>query len=299
MHYSPPLASLLAVTTKGDDIAFELPLRGEADQLDNRLVVYLDQNMWRPVSDAVRGQETVSEKEKEAAAQLVEWVRDRRIVLPASAGHYYETTKWSLPDKRYDLGLTILQLSRGWQMRDPLQVRHEEIAAMFRRWRGEGSIARVSSVFTLAPNALHSPARGMTPYSPPSGFSVDDAFRLASLTSAAAYIDVMLDAEHVESGPDTGWVESNQRYSDWLDAQDWDSQQKRRSIDAFLFHDLSRNFAEGAYEVGLSPHELQGWGANQPMQHLSALPATGLYREMVHNRHLNKKTRWRRNDLTD
>lgn len=132
----------------------------------------------------------------------------------------------------------------------------------------------------------------MTPYLPPSGFSVDDAFCLTPLTSAAAYIEVMLDAERVESGPDTGWVESNQRYSDWLDSQDWDSQQKRVSIDAFLFHDLSRNFAEGAYEVGLSPHELQGWGANQPMQHLGALPATGLYREMVHSRHLNKRTAW-------
>ncbi|MFE1198387.1 hypothetical protein ACFW6E_37525 [Streptomyces olivaceoviridis] len=56
LHYSPPLASLRAVTAKGDDIAFELPLGGEADQLDNRLVVYLDQNMWRPVSDAMRGE---------------------------------------------------------------------------------------------------------------------------------------------------------------------------------------------------------------------------------------------------
>ncbi|GGX97904.1 hypothetical protein [Streptomyces fructofermentans] len=298
LHYSP-LGGLLAVTRDGDEVAFEVPTRGRTEPLDNRLVVYLDQNMWRPVSETLQGGETVSGEDRAAAERLAEWVRNRRIVMPASAGHHYETTKWSVADKRYSLGLTILQLSRGWQMRDPLQVRVDEILEMFRCWKGKADSARASSVFTLAPNALHSPPRGVTPYTPPSDFSADDAFRLVSLTSASTYIDVMLDAEHVQPGPETGWVASNQRYSEWLDTQDWDSQQKRRSIDAFLFSDFQRELAEGAYAAGLSLQEVQQWGQKRPVQGFAVLPATGLYREMFHNRHLNKGTKWRRNDLTD
>ncbi|WP_193383703.1 MULTISPECIES: hypothetical protein [Streptomyces] len=298
LHYAPSLGGLLAVTRNGDEVAFELPARGRSEQLERRLVVYLDQNMWRPVSDALQGESAVGGKERDAAEQLAEWVRSRRIVLPASAGHYHETTKWSLADKRYRLGLTILQLSRGWQMRDPLQVRRDEIGGMFRCWLGKADDARPASAFTLAPNSLHSPSR-LVPYSPPADFSADDAFRLAALTSASAYIDVMLDAERVEPGAEPGWVQANQQFSDWLDAQKWDSQQKRRSIDAFLFADLRRELAEGAHAAGLSQQELQQWSQKQPMEGFSALPATGLYREMLHNRHLNRGTRWERNDLTD
>ncbi|MGV5037099.1 hypothetical protein ACVB8X_32115 [Streptomyces sp. NRAIS4] len=289
---------MLAVTRNGDDIAFELPVRGRSDQLERRLVVYLDQNMWRPVSDALHGEGGVDRKDHDAAEQLVQWVRDRRIVLPASAGHYHETTKWSVADKRYRLGLTILQLSRGWQMRDPLQVRRDEIGGMFRCWLGKTDDARARAVFTLAPNSLHSSTR-LAPYVPPSDFSVDDAFRMVALTSASAYIDVMLDAERIEPVPEPGWVRSNQQFSDWLDAQDWDSQQKRRSIDAFLFADLQRELAEGAHLAGLSQQELQQWGQKQPMEGFGALPATGLYREMLQNRHLNRGTGWKRNDLID
>ncbi|MET7779743.1 hypothetical protein ABZU94_18245 [Streptomyces mirabilis] len=298
LHYSP-LGGLLAVTRDGDEVAFEVPARGRTEPLDNRLVVYLDQNMWRPVSEALQGGDTVSGEDRASAEQLAEWVRSRRIILPASAGHHYETAKWSVADKRYSLGLTILQLSRGWQMRDPLQVRADEILEMFRCWKGKADSTRAPSVFTLAPNALHSPRRGVTPSTPPSDLSAADAFRWMSLTSASTYIDVMLDAEHVEPGPETGWVASNQRYSDWLDTQGWDSQQKRRSIDAFLFRDFQHEIAEGAYAAGFTTQEVKQRGQKQPVQGFAVLPATGLYREMVHNRHLNRGTQWRRNDRTD
>jgi hypothetical protein len=298
LHFSPALGGMLAVTRNGDDIVFELPIRDGSDQLAHRLVVYLDQNIWRPVSETLQGGTTVGRKDRDAAEQLAEWARDRRIVLPASAGHYHETTKWSWADKRYRLGLTILKLSRGWQMLDPLQVRRDEIDGMFRRWLGQGGDGRATSVFTLAPNSLHSSIR-MVPYTPPSDFSAGDAFRMVSLTAASAYIDVMLDTERVEPGPEPGWVQFNQQFSDWLDGQNWDSQQKRRSIDALLFADLQRELAEGAHAAGLSPQDLQRWGQKQPIDGFNTSPATGLYRAMLHHRHLNRGTTWKRSDLTD
>jgi hypothetical protein len=35
------------------------------------------------------------------------------------------------------------------------------------------------------------------------------------------------------------------------------------------------------------------------MKDIQQLPATGVFREMLHDRHLNKGTVWRHNDLTD
>ena len=136
------------MTCKGDDIDFELPVRDRSDQLEQRLVVYLDQWVWRPITEALQGGTTLDREERDAAEQLAEWVRDRRIVLPASAGHYYETTKWASEHNRYRLGLTILQLSRGWQMLDPLQVRRDEIDGMFRRWLGQYADGRATGAPT-------------------------------------------------------------------------------------------------------------------------------------------------------
>ncbi|MCX5079218.1 hypothetical protein OHA84_38410 (plasmid) [Streptomyces sp. NBC_00513] len=127
LDFTPAYGTLLATTLTGDQVLFELPLEGAGDHLRERLVVYLDQNQWSLLSNADRGTEKSSEADRTAARKLKEWVDQQRIVLPASAGHYYETSKRFSTEKRYALGLTILQYSRGWQMRDPLQVRRNEL----------------------------------------------------------------------------------------------------------------------------------------------------------------------------
>lgn len=66
------------------------------------------------------------EGEAEAALRLAELVADRRILLPVSAGHLVETTPlYGAP--RVALASTVLSLGRGWQMRNPLHVRVEEM----------------------------------------------------------------------------------------------------------------------------------------------------------------------------
>ncbi|MCK8676479.1 hypothetical protein [Streptomyces lichenis] len=75
-------------------------------------------------------------------------VSERRIVLPASAGHYAETGKRFSNEKRYKLALTILQQSRGWQMRDALEVRRQEIRRALLRDAGTADTQKVSAVFT-------------------------------------------------------------------------------------------------------------------------------------------------------
>lgn len=126
--WSPPLDAVAFETTDGDHVAFELPRFDGADQLEGRLIVYLDQNIWSRVARAINNPALApAEPEAQAAAELAELVRQRKVLLPLSSGHYSETTACSDNVRRYQLGLTILRLSRGWQMRDPLVMRRQEL----------------------------------------------------------------------------------------------------------------------------------------------------------------------------
>nr|WP_242000093.1 hypothetical protein [Streptomyces klenkii] len=240
----------------------------------------------------------VSAEAHRNALKLAEWVGRGKIIIPASAGHFHETTKRFDHEKRYRLGLTILQLSLGWQMLDPLQVWRNELHEIFHCRSGEGGSVRSQGVFTLASNAIYA-SRGMDSFRAPPDWSPESAFQLETLTAVTAAIDVMLDAERNEPGPDTGWVAANQRFSDWLDSQDWDAQQKRRAVNAFLLADLRREIAEQAHAAGVNVGEFQQWILKHAAKEIGQLPAVGLYREMHYGRHLNKGIKWVPNDLTD
>jgi hypothetical protein len=299
LHYTLPPDTLVAVTRAGHDIIFELPKQGGGEQLTGRLVVYLDQNQWSVVDNARHDSAKIGDEDREATRQLAEWVQQRRIVLPASSGHYYETTKRFDRRKRYDLGLTVLQLSRGWQMRDPLQIRRDELHNALCHSLAEDVGTRDVVVFTLAPNVIHGPLVGAEPYLPPSNFQPEAAFQHEALTSATAQIDLMLDSERVEPGPDPGWARANQQLSDRLDGETRDSHQKRKSVDDFLLHDMEAEIAEEAYAAGVPPEQLRNWMRNEAADGFRELPSIGLFREMMHDRHLNKGTVWKPNDLTD
>lgn len=299
LHYPPSLDGLVAVTRARDDITFELPSPDHGDQLAGRLIIYLDQNQWSAIDNNLHDEARGNAKNRDAARQLAEWVRQRRIILPASSGHYNETTKRFDASKRYRLGLTILQLSRGWQMRDPLQVRRDELHDTFCRRLGREFGMRATAVFTLAPNVIHSASRGATPYVPPPDFHPDLAFQHEALTSATSLIDVMLDSERLDPDPPTGWVKANQQFTDQLHRGNWDAQQKRKAVDDLFLSDVQREIEDEASAVGMSPERLRQWKLKQVMEDVRELPATGLYREVLHDKHLDKRTCWKPNDLTD
>jgi hypothetical protein len=80
------------------------------------------------------------------------------VILPISSANLSEMTPADGAFRR-NLGLTMLQLSRGWQLRNPVHVRGMELRALF---AGEEPVA--SNVFTLAPGVLFI---GETPLAPP------------------------------------------------------------------------------------------------------------------------------------
>ncbi|WP_229695493.1 hypothetical protein [Streptomyces lacrimifluminis] len=109
----------------------------------------------------------------------------------------------------------------------------------------------------------------------------------------------MLDTERVGEGPDTGWTAVSQRFSNWLDELDQDSQQKRRAVDIHIITDLQQELAKEAATAGVPTELFRQWGFKGWVRAVGESPAVGLFREMLHSRHLNKGTTWQRNDLTD
>jgi Domain of unknown function (DUF4209) len=278
VEFLPRRAVLRATTNAGDHVEYELPSPERfADPLGGRPVVYLDQNQWSAVSNALQGGGRPAAPEGgEAALRLAELAEKALVVLPASGGHLLETGKWSDADRRYRLGLTVARLSRGWQMRDPVQVRRDELHDMFRQRRGVGTGLRMTPVFTLDSDTMFGAWRNKAEGHADEAESTSpppDAQALArALISATVSIDVLLDADHTPEGERAGWHMANQRFSDWLDGERRDTQQKRNSIDAFLLSDLQRDIAEEAFAAGSTPEQMSEWIRTGFGQGLSAWP---------------------------
>src|ERR1700722_4276877 len=102
--------------------------RDTAHALAGRRVVYLDQNRWSAMAAWRHGHKPIDKSEAAAAERLAELVTDRKIVLPMSAGHVIETGPL-YDERRAAHASTVLQYSRGWQMRNPVEVRKDELSA--------------------------------------------------------------------------------------------------------------------------------------------------------------------------
>lgn len=300
VYYVPGRDGLLARTRAGEDLFLELPRRAAEDELAGRPVVYLDQNKWSEVANAREDPSRVRHPDdRDAALLLAHWADTKRLVLPASGGHHFETTKWGDAARRRRLGLTVVGLSRGWQMRDPVSVRRDEFHDMFRHLTAGGTGLRHSPVFTLAPDVLHGAWRGGPGWEPAEDLPPDDALLLRALVNATVTIEVLLDPDRVEPGADRGWAAVNQDFGARLAGTGLDAQQKRRQIDGALFREFGLEIAEEAEAAGATPRQLDEWLRQEGAGGLSDLPSAGMYREIFHERHLNPGTKWGLNDLMD
>jgi hypothetical protein len=286
-------------TTTGDQIVAELASASDLAPLRGRPVVYLDQNHWSTLANTIHAPKLVGRPgELEAARHIIELARARTIILPMSAAHMSETSKWTNNDARYRLALTILQMSAGWQMRDPLDVRRFELrqalTSTFKNRR-----LHEPMVFTLEPDAIHGETRDSQPYEPPSDFPEEAAFAVRTLTCISGDFDTMLDAEPVAMGESPGWVETLQQFTDWLAQEPRDRYLRRQRTNLLFITDLSRELPEEALRAGITPDQMSDWTRQRSDTDFAALPSLGLFREVLREKLLNPGTRWESNDLTD
>ena len=132
--------------------------------LKSRPVVYLDQNHWSTIAAWRCGTRPVTAKEACGAEEICRLACADKIVLPVSGGHMVETGAL-YGRRRQEVACAVLQLSRGWLMRNPMWVRRDELATA-----RNGNPGPAHHVFTLAADELFSrhlrvpDADGMPPF---------------------------------------------------------------------------------------------------------------------------------------
>lgn len=285
-------------TGAGHTLVAELPTAADPTPTGGRPVIYLDQNHWSTLANTIHEPRRVPGRELEAARQIIDLALARKVILPMSWAHVAETCKWTRSERRYRLAITILQLSRGWQMRHPLDVRRSEVREAFLRYATHNSAP--PPTFTLEPDAIHCGHRRGIALHPPEGFPPDLAYSHHALVSTSAIVDTMLDAEHVPLGDVSGWVEGLDRFTAWLASKPADLGHLRRSgTKTFFLADLSTEIPEEACAAGLTANEMSDWTLNRSDADFAAMPMLGLFREVMGDKLVNATSRWEENDLID
>ena len=293
--------SVFFKTTRGHGFSSRFGSRFNSSPLRDRPVVYLDQNQWSTLSKSVNAPWRVqSDDELKAAWRLIGLASSGRVVLPLSAAHLGETGSFGNDEGRYELAVTIMSCSGGWQMRDPLQVRAAEFRQVLARSSGKPPVP-VPNVFTLEPYAALDPAtrEGSSPREAPAELPAEWTYAYTSSLSSMVYASMMLDQQATPRGDMAGWVQRVQEFSMWLSGEtNRTKQQRRRAAEVFMFSDATREIAQAAYDAGLSPSEMSVW--TQSTWHLPELgaPAISLFRATMIDKLLGSG-RWEGNDLTD
>ena len=285
-------------TIPGDVIAFELPTPSALAPVRDRPVVYLDQNHWSHLAYAIYEPSRVPSGELDAARTLIELATERQIILPLSAGHMSETCRWKDRERRYRLAVTMLRLTSGWQMRDPLTVRDFELRqSLSVNCRSVCLIP--PSVFTLEPGAIHGEVRRRSSDRLTDDLPEDAKFMLRAITHLSGDADTMLDADHVEMGTSPGWVDKLQRFTEWISTEPADPYRRRQRTHVLFIADLGKELATAAHAAGVAPEQMSDWTLRRSDDALSEMPALGLFREALHDKVLEPRTQWEDNDLTD
>jgi hypothetical protein len=297
VQYYPWTRTLRFETDAGDWFASGIGARRNPAPRRGRPVIYLDQNQWSTISKAIHAPHRVgSAAERTAAIQLAVMAFQGKVLLPYSAAHVSETAAWSNDAGRYELGLTILACSGGWQMRDPLAVR----AAEFRKAIADhvGMQALPSpSVFTLEPYAALRVSQNerVIPDEVPKQWVYPYTATLATAVTVAC----ILDRRPVRRGDLSGWVGRVTRFATWLESErDRSAAQKRRSAQAFMFGDSTTEIATAAASVGASPEQMSQWIRDTWDDTSIGAPAISMFRSAMVDKFL-AGGRWESNDLTD
>ncbi len=294
----PQSSHLLLQTTRGDNILVDLCIPTDLAPLRGRPTVYLDQNHWSTLSNAIHQPGRVgSQDELAAATHLIELATRGEVVLPLSSAHMSETCKQVDHEDRYRRALTLAQLSAGWQLRDPLDLRRSELRQALTSRYHERQLSPPAAV-TLEPNAVHA-SRNESLAEVSTDMPEEARWALHAIRCIGGLLDAMLDAEHVPMEFAPGWAAEFQRFATFLAENPTGPEMKRRRTHAKFIVDLGRELPEEAYRVGITPAEMSDWTLHHSENDLRQMPALGLFREVLHEKLCNAALRWEDNDLID
>jgi hypothetical protein len=287
--------TLSFTVASGDVLIVEVGVAGAADgPPPGRPVVYLDQLHWVSLAKQRHAPEKLNEATADAATALIQLADAQRILLPLSAGHLTEMAhlegRW-----REHLGLTLMALSRGWQMRNPVAVRKTEFLRSMR-----GDSPRTPGVFTLQPEVLFVASQRSEPATdlPP---PFDDL--LPRLTWASALHATVLDDEAIDmrEGHEAAerWAAGFPALAHYMREHKTSAEHARINTRARLIADLGDETALAAQRAGLSPDQYSLWLTEELPNRLREMPYVGRLHEVLYHRLRNSNDKWERNDLID
>jgi hypothetical protein len=296
--YFPQRSKLHLRTMQGDDIKVDLPRLSDLASVQDRPTIYLDQNHWSTLTKAIYEPGRVAgERERAAAEMIIELATARRIILPMSSAHMAETCKQVDPEQRYRRALTIAQLSAGWQLRDPLELRQLELQqALTIRFRHRHPTS--PAAITLESNAIRSGRKEIV-HRVYHDLPIEVEWAIDAVANIGAILEVMLGPEHVPTVPVDGWAAGFRRFGIFLRDHPTGKEIKRKRTHATFMTDPGLELVEACHRAGISPDEMLSWGVHHSEEDLSFMPALRLFREVVHEKLSAGELRWKSNDLID
>jgi hypothetical protein len=281
----------LVVTLPGGvDAVVELGVTGPKteDRLAGRPVVYLDQSHWSSMAAWRYGHRPIAPGEAAAAARLGELVKRGAVVLPMSAAHLVETGPL-FGERRVALAATVLEFSQGWQFRNPVAVRAQELVASL-----VSQSPRAKGAVTLGADVLFADR-----LSGGAGSDLPGLFRTAMprVVNVMSTYAAIIDSTTI---PDEGGLEAAEawarQFADLgrqLRAEGASRENVRRRSHWAVIRDLGPEIARLAH-----PAVVAGWLARAE-QEFASMPYLGRYREVISNRLSDGQGRWEGNDLID
>jgi hypothetical protein len=218
------------------------------------------------------------------------------MILPMSSAHVLETCRQVDLEPRYRRALTIAQLSRGWQLRDPLEMRYAEIEQVLSARYGR-PIA-LPNVVTLEPNAAIG-AREMDAFQADPELPENARRVVEVLAAVGGTFDAMLDAAHVPPVDVPGWPLQFEAFARYLAEHPTGPEMKRKRTHAKFVADVGTELVLAAHHSGVSPAQMSDWTLVHSDADVSGMPSLGLYREIMHEKLCDPTLRWQPNDLTD
>lgn len=271
---------------------------GARKSLDDRPVVYLDQNYWISLARLRYAPQRVRSEERAACEAISALAEAGKIVLPLSGGHAVETAR-NDGRRRHDLGMTMLRLSRGWQMLSPLKVRELELGNDI---AGNATTRDDRpSVFTLEPDSLFAVMAMPTSAVPPAP-STSPVWLLRHLHWVALFAEMLLEDEISDEGrgPElaAGWAQGHSELSQYMRMHRTPREHKRINAHICMLLDLKADLEQVASGAGLVQTELECWleGLRTGM---AKMPYIGRVGELIYHRLCDASAAWEPNDLND
>jgi hypothetical protein len=197
----------------------------------------------------------------------------------------------------------MLDLCWGWQMRSPLQVRTDELGALFTARRAEaprtGLLAR--AVFTLQPGVIFAEQAGDAPAT--SSLPAAQAELHRRLTWVTSLYSAMLDKEPIDCSAAEAlaswWATSFHDLAQHLRDNPATRQRSRQIALVCLITDMRDDVARVAMIAGVTDQQFSTWLSEHAQPDIAELPYLGTVYEATYARLRNDGDTWTSHDLTD